>query len=417
MRFLRDPILLTRVFFVLICTLVGHWVGRGYVPSISLHTSVLAFVLAILGVLVEVSTGIVSSKKILLATAGLFFGLVMAALIYPTVPPWIFGDADNADGMLKARIICNLLFGYYGAILAIKHANRFSFARLNFIMANPGDAARILDTSVIIDGRIKDILSANFMAGNIVVPEFVLDELQRLADSADAKRRARGRRGLEMLEMIKDATPRLIIMDKDFPDVKDVDHKLIALAKEIGGDVVTNDFNLQKVAVLHRVNVLNINELANMLKPTAFVGETIYIVVSKEGKEIHQGIGYLEDGTMVVVEDGRARIGTEVEVTVTSILPTAAGRMIFARPTDYQPPDRARGDTQRPDGPAAVSPPSTSGAPRAARIESVRPGGEASRGPRDLSPGSSRGPAALDPPSSRRRDSGKFPTANVPESM
>jgi uncharacterized protein YacL len=174
-------------------------------------------------------------------------------------------------------------------------------------------------------------MAANFMQGNFIVPEFVLDELQKIADSSDPKRRARGRRGLEMLEQIKDATPRLAIMEKDFPEIKDVDHKLIALAKELTADLVTNDYNLQKVAQLHKVRVLNINELSHMLKPSVFVGETLALFVSKEGKEPHQGVGYLEDGTMVVIEDGRSRIGSEVEVSVTSILQTPAGRMIFAR--------------------------------------------------------------------------------------
>lgn len=300
-------------------------------PSRGLDGSIAGFALAIFFVVVEVSTSIVSSKKILLAALGLLMGLVMAWFIYPTLPPNIFGDDNVADSQAKARILCNLLFGYFGIVLAIKHANRFSFSRLNFIMSSPGDSAKLLDTSVIVDGRIKDLMAANFMHGNFVVPEFVLDELQKIADSSDAKRRARGRRGLEMLEKIKDVTPRLSIMDKDYPEVKDVDHKLIAMAKDIGGEIVTNDYNLQKVAQLHKVRVLNINELSNLLKPAVFVGENLNLFVSKEGKESHQGVGYLEDGTMVVIEDGRNKIGTEVEVSVTSILQTPAGRMIFAR--------------------------------------------------------------------------------------
>lgn len=335
MQYINNPIILTRVFFVLISTLVGYWVGRGYLPSMGLNCSVAAFIISVLFVICEVSTDVISSKKILLASAGLLFGLVLAWFIYPTIPITIFGDADPGSGPSKAHIICNLLFGYFGIILAIKHANRFSFSRLNFIMASPNDTARILDTSVIVDGRIKDLIAANFLPGNFIVPEFVLDELQKIADSADAKRRARGRRGLQILDEIKESCPRLIILEKDFPDVKDVDHKLIQLAKETGGDIITNDFNLQKVAQIHKVNVLNINEMANMLKPSVFVGETLHLQVSKEGKEHHQGVGYLEDGTMVVVEDGRSRIGSMVEVQVTSILPTPAGRMIFARPTDY----------------------------------------------------------------------------------
>lgn len=334
MAFFRNPIYITRVFFILISTLIGYWVGRGHQPSLGLDYSLVAFCLSIVFVVFEVATNIISSKKILLASAGLLLGLITAWFVYPTIPLTIFGSEDIAGNQLKARIICNLVFGYFGAILAIKHANRFSFSRLNFIMAAPGDTAKILDTSVIVDGRIKDLMSYNFMQGNFVIPEFVLAELQRIADSADSKKRARGRRGLEMLDEIKDATQRLAIMEKDYPDIKDVDHKLIALAKEIGGEIVTNDYNLQKVAQLHKVVVININELSNLLKPSVYVGENIPIHVSKEGKESHQGVGYLEDGTMVVIEDGRSHIGQEVEVQVASILQTPAGRMIFAKVSD-----------------------------------------------------------------------------------
>jgi uncharacterized protein YacL len=368
MNWLRNPVYLTRTFFILIATLAGYWVGRGYVPSHGPDGSFAGFAIAVLFVVIEVSTNIISSKKILLAAAGLLVGLIVAWFVYPTIPPSVFGDAgagtagvDIVNAQLKARILCNLIFGYFGMVLAMKHANRFSFSRLNFIMASPNDAAKVLDTSVIVDGRIKDLLAANFMQGNFIVPEFVLDELQKIADSSDPKRRARGRRGLEMLEQIKDATPRLAIMEKDFPDIKDVDHKLIALSKEISADLVTNDYNLQKVAQLHKVRVLNINELSHMLKPSVFVGETLNLFVTKEGKEPHQGVGYLDDGTMVVIEDGRNRIGSEVEVSVTSILQTPAGRMIFAR---AQPGESSSAQLriQRPE-PRPVTPPEAAAPP------------------------------------------------------
>ncbi len=334
MSFLRNPIYVTRLLFVLITTLIGYWVGRVQVPSRGVDYSIIAFSLANILVLIEVSTNIISSKKILLAAGGLLVGLVIAWFIYPTIPPSIFGT-DIELGQLQARILCNLLFGYLGIILAIKHANRFSFSRLNFILASPTDTAKILDTSVIVDGRIKDLIAGNFLQGNFLVPEFVLDELHKLADSSDPKKRARGRRGLEILDELKDATPRLAICEKDYPEHKGVDHKLIALAKDIGGEVVTNDYNLQKIAEFHRVRVLNINELASLLKPTVFVGETLNVYVTREGKEAHQGVGYLEDGTMVVVEDGRSRIGSDIEIVVTAIHQTTAGRMVFARPTDH----------------------------------------------------------------------------------
>jgi uncharacterized protein YacL len=330
MTFLRNPVAVARLFFVLITTLVGYWLGRGYTPSLGNHFALAAFALAVVFIVFEVATNIVSSKKILLASFGMLAGLVMAWFIYPTIPPKILSD-DVADGQLKARILCNLLFGYFGIILALKHDHRISFSRLNFIMASPGETAKILDTSVIIDGRIKDLISANFISGNLLLPEFVLDELHCIADSADPKKRARGRRGLHILDEIRETAPRLSVWEKDYPDLKDVDHKLITLAKELGAEIVTNDYNLQKVAGLHNVRVLNINELANVLKPSVCVGEEMNIYVAREGKEPHQGVGYLEDGTMVVIEEGRSRIGTEVDVVVTSILQTPAGRMVFAR--------------------------------------------------------------------------------------
>lgn len=356
MEFLRNPIYITRTFFILITTLIGYWVGRGHMPPQGLYYSGLALTIAVVFVIFELSTDIISSKKILIASAGLLSGLVIAWFVYPTIPVWVFGDEDIEKSELKARIICNLLFGYFGIILAIKHANRFSFSRLNFIMASPTDVARILDTSVIVDGRIKELMETNFLTGNFVVPEFVLNELQRIADSADSKKRSRGRRGLDILDQMKDINPRIAILDKDYPEIKEVDHKLIALAKDIGGEVVTNDYNLQKVAALHKVRILNINELANLLKPSVFVGETVSIHVGREGKEPHQGVGYLEDGTMVVVEEGRRSIGQDVEVQVTSILQTPAGRMIFARIVEGAPPQerpsRPRDEENGPQPPA-----------------------------------------------------------------
>lgn len=334
---LRNPVYLTRVFFLLIASLAGFWIGRGYVPNRSFEGSMIGLFVSSIIVLIEIASGIISSKKILLAIAGLFCGLIFAWLLYPTIPPYVFGDLDIGVAQMKARVLCNLMLGYLGIVLALKHANKISLSRFNFIMASPTESNKILDTSVIVDGRIKELISANFIQGNLILPEFVLDELQKIADSADPKKRARGRRGLEVLEQIKEITQHLALTDKNYPSIKDVDHKLIALVKEIGGYLITNDYNLQKVAQLHKVQVLNINELSNMLKPSVFVGENLTIQITKEGKDPAQGIGYLDDGTMVVIEDGRGNIGSTVEASVTSILQTAAGRMIFARIGDITP--------------------------------------------------------------------------------
>ncbi|MDY0407309.1 PIN/TRAM domain-containing protein [Virgibacillus sp. 179-BFC.A HS] len=192
---------------------------------------------------------------------------------------------------------------------------------------------KILDTSVIIDGRIADICQTSFLEGTIVIPQFVLGELQHIADSSDALKRNRGRRGLDVLNKIQKELPiKVEIYEGDFEDIPEVDSKLIKLAKVINGIVVTNDFNLNKVCDLQGVSVLNINDLANAVKPVVLPGEELVVQVIKDGKEQNQGIAYLDDGTMIVVEEGRHYIGKSIEVLITSVLQTSAGRMIFAKP-------------------------------------------------------------------------------------
>ena len=191
---------------------------------------------------------------------------------------------------------------------------------------------KILDTSVIIDGRIADICDTSFLEGILVIPTFVLHELQMIADSADSIKRNRGRRGLDILnKMQKDQSIMVKISDMDFKDIPEVDSKLVQLAKVMKAKVITNDFNLNKVAEFHGVQVLNINQLSNALKPIVLPGEEMRVMLIKEGKDPNQAIGYLDDGTMVVVENGRRKMNDEVDVTVTSVLQTTAGRMIFTR--------------------------------------------------------------------------------------
>lgn len=192
---------------------------------------------------------------------------------------------------------------------------------------------KILDTSVIIDGRIADICQTGFLEGTIVIPQFVLEELQHIADSSDALKRNRGRRGLDILNRIrKELAINVEIYEGDFEDIQEVDSKLVKLAKITSGIVVTNDFNLNKVCELQNVSVLNINDLANAVKPVVLPGEELSVQVIKDGKEHNQGIAYLDDGTMIVVEEGRDYIGKRIDVLVTSVLQTSAGRMIFAKP-------------------------------------------------------------------------------------
>jgi len=190
----------------------------------------------------------------------------------------------------------------------------------------------VLDTSVIIDGRIQDIFKTKFLEGKIIIPKFVLRELQQIADSTDPIKRQRGRRGLEILHAIqKEMEQNIALHDEEFPEIQEVDAKLVKLAKVLGAKILTVDFNLNRVATFQGVKVLNINELANALKPVVYPGEEMQVKLIKEGKEYNQAVGYLDDGTMIVVEDGRRLIGQEVKVMVTSVLQTQAGRMIFAK--------------------------------------------------------------------------------------
>ncbi len=238
------------------------------------------------------------------------------------------------EGGIFLFILINSIFAYLGYIIGVAWGKELQSLPV-FRHTPRGDSIRhkILDTSVIIDGRIPDICDAGFIDGTLIAPQFILNELQHIADSSDPLKRARGRRGLDILNKLQ-KTPhvKMEVSDKDFPKIKEVDSKLIALAKELEADVLTNDFNLNKVAQIQGVNVLNINQLANAVKPIVLPGESMSVTIAKQGKEKGQGVAYLEDGTMVVVEQGEILINKTVEVVVTSILQTPAGRMIFAAP-------------------------------------------------------------------------------------
>ena len=241
-------------------------------------------------------------------------------------------------------VLVNLIFAIIFANIFIEKRDDISnvFANLKknsakdkkskvIVKNNP----KVLDTSVIIDGRIFDICETGFIEGPLVIPNFVLDELRHISDSADSLKRNRGRRGLDILNKIqKELDIETQIWEGDFPEIQEVDSKLLKLAQLLKGKVITNDFNLNKVAEFQRVPVLNINELANAIKPIVLPGEEMKVIVVKDGKEATQGIGYLDDGTMIVVEGGRRYMGEQITVIVTSVLQTAAGRMIFAKPKD-----------------------------------------------------------------------------------
>jgi uncharacterized protein YacL len=323
------PIVLARLFFVALATACGYWVSRREGSSSAINMAIVAFVFALIVVLFEYSLRTVSSKRVFLASLGLLYGLIISNLLFETIPMTVMSTST-------ARIVCNFLFGYLGMIISLKHADQLNLGSLRFLFPSGGGGLqpRILDTSVIIDGRVQDITVGGFLPGSIMVPTFVIDELQMLADSSDPFKRAKGRRGLTILANLQNDYEHLEIVEKDYPGTREVDRKLIEMAKEINGQIITNDYNLQKVASLHKVSVLNINELADMLKPSVFVGEMFKILVVREGKEVNQGVGYLQDGTMVVIDDGRQHLSTEIEVVVTSILQTNTGRMVFGRPVN-----------------------------------------------------------------------------------
>jgi uncharacterized protein YacL len=243
--------------------------------------------------------------------------------------------ADRRVAFLDGFLL--LLLPYLGLVIGGRKGEWLEPSRLvgMFRAAGPQRRYKILDTSVIIDGRIADLCDTGFMDGTLVIPQFVLKELQLVADSADSMKRNRGRRGLDILQKIqKMSGVEVTISDADYPEVREVDLKLIELARSLQGKIVTNDFNLNKVAQLRGVEVLNINELANALKPVVLPGEIMKVFILKEGKEYNQGVAYLDDGTMVVVDNARKMISKTIDVVVTSVLQTTAGKMIFGRYID-----------------------------------------------------------------------------------
>jgi uncharacterized protein YacL len=265
---------------------------------------------------------------------GALLGCAIGLLIARAITAGLFW-ADSADARIKfLDSFILIVLPYLGLVVGGKHGEWLEPARLVALFRADGSEHRykILDTSVIIDGRIADVCETGFLDGTLVVPQFVLKELQLVADSSDSLKRNRGRRGLDILQKIqKMSGVHVMISDVDFPDVREVDLKLIELARTLQGKIVTNDFNLNKVAQLRGVDVLNVNELANSLKPVVLPGEIMKVFILKEGKEYNQGVAYLDDGTMVVVDNARKMISKTIDIVVTSVLQTTAGKMIFGR--------------------------------------------------------------------------------------
>ncbi len=277
----------------------------------------------------------VSTQTLASGLTGLVVGLVIAALLtFPlSLLPQPFGKV--------LPFVAVVLFGYLGiAVFVMRQTDLFALFRVgtgpsgdeSSASNQPSVRTVLLDTSVIIDGRIADIARTGFLVGTLLIPRFVLNELQFIADSSDNLRRQRGRRGIEVISQLqKDTSTPLRISDMDVEGVREVDDKLVVLARQLRCPILTNDYNLNRIAELQGVSVLNVNELANAVKLVFLPGESIEVNVIQEGKESGQGVGYLDDGTMVVVEDGRSHLNRKINVTVTKVLQTAAGRMIFAR--------------------------------------------------------------------------------------
>lgn len=321
-------IFIFRFVVIAFITLSGYFFPPFHLKSY--FGAVVAFVLSVVIVYLETVIRKTQFKIIWSSTIGTFAGVVLGwglGSIYQTI-------AKDSSTSSFIRIFFLLIMPYIGFLvgtrkfewLAPPHLFRF------FQEKTVGHDYMILDTSVIIDGRISDICDTAFIGGTLVIPQFILKELQLVADSADALKRQRGRRGLEVLDHLqKSSQVATVISQMDFPEVKDVDSKLIQLAKHLDAKIVTNDFNLNKIAQLQGISVLNINELANALKPVVLPGETLKVFILKEGKEKDQGVAYLDDGTMVVVDNSRRMIGQNIEITVTSVLQTTVGKMIFGR--------------------------------------------------------------------------------------
>ena len=320
-------LLLVRFLFLISSMIIGY-------QNLDFKGGIIGMLIGALAALIliflEIGLRKVSTSGLSSSVFGLILGLIMAKLV---------GDAFSlspirAETLATIRVTLTLVFCYLGMVMALRGKDEFNviipYVRLR--RQDQVEEMTLLDTSVIIDGRIVDIFKTKFLEGRIVIPKFVLKELQQIADSTDPIKRQRGRRGLEMLHTIqKESGLDIALHEEDFPEVPEVDAKLVKLAKLLNAKVLTVDFNLNRVASIQGIKVLNINELANALKTVVFPGEEIQIKLIREGKEHNQAVGYLDDGTMVVVEEARRFIGQEVRVVVTSVLQTQAGRMIFTK--------------------------------------------------------------------------------------
>src|SRR5216117_1176308 len=322
-------IVIVRLIFAITLTLVAYFIQPFGFSG--LYTIVLGLASAVGIIYFEHRLIRATLKRLIGAAVGSIMGITGASLISHMLTDTVFDT--NSLSFIKLFIL--FLLTYVGLVVGANKGDLLNLSALGGVFGGerpPKKSYKILDTSVVIDGRIADICETGFLDGILVIPHFVLRELQQVADSADALKRNRGRRGLDILQRIqKMAGITVQFVENDYPAVREVDMKLIELAMEFEAKIVTNDFNLNKVAQLRGVEVLNINELANALKPVYLPGESMKVFILKEGKEFNQGIAYLDDGTMVVVDNARKMIGKTIDSSVTSVLQTTAGKMIFGR--------------------------------------------------------------------------------------
>lgn len=321
-------LLAVRILFVVFSMIIGYQAGEP--RGAGLLGIIFGALMSLAIIFLEIGMRKVSVRGLSSAVFGLILGLLTVKLVTD-----VFSLAPvSAEQLAAIRVTLTLVFCYLGVVIGLRGKDEFNII-IPYVRLRRQDQAEeitLLDTSVIIDGRISDIFKTNFLDGKVVIPRFILKELQQIADSTDPIKRQRGRRGLEILHVIqKEIGKDISVNEEDFPEVSEVDAKLVRLAKLIEAKILTVDFNLNRIATFQGVKVLNINELANVLKPVVFPGEQMRIKLIKEGKEYNQALGYLDDGTMVVVEDARRLIGQEVKAVVTSVLQTQAGRMIFTK--------------------------------------------------------------------------------------
>ncbi|MDP2853872.1 MAG: TRAM domain-containing protein [Smithellaceae bacterium] len=325
--------LIVRAILVLACSISGYFITyymlaatNSYAIFQAIVGFIIGLIVALLVIRVEKDIRKLSLRIIAGGVIGMVIGLLIA-LILGFGLNMVIKITQNQQVVPWIYLLLTGILGYLGLVLGSKKVEEFNFrgAEGKNCVDN-----RLLDTSVIIDGRIADICDTGFMDGELIVPRFVLNELQFIADSSDSMKRSRGRRGLDILNrMQKSSAINIEIVEQDFPKIKGVDGKLVALAQKINAKLMTNDYNLNKVAELQGVRVLNVNELANAMKPVVLPGEQMLVKIIREGKEQGQGVGYLDDGTMIIVDSAQKMINMNVEVVVTSVLQTTAGRMIF----------------------------------------------------------------------------------------